>query len=106
VDDPQDDHSGVVLHHGVEHEPQVAALAKHAPAECARFECDLRDALTAATHDLDLTRVDAVLARWYPRAVVAANPLTAAEQEQIERARAGDLIGLRTRNADGTWTSL
>jgi hypothetical protein len=83
-----------------------AALARHAPAECTRFEADLRDALSAAVQDLDLTRVEAVLARWYPRAVIAANPLTPDEQEQVQRARDGDLTGLRVRNPDGTWTTL
>jgi hypothetical protein len=83
-----------------------AALAEHAPAQCAQFETDLRDALTAATQDLDLTRVEAVLARWYPRAVMAANPLTTQEREQIERVRTGDLSGLRVRNPDGTWSTL
>lgn len=83
-----------------------AALAEHAPARCAQFETDLRDALTAAAQDLDLTRVEAVLARWYPRAVMAANPLTAQEREQVERVRAGDLSGLRVRNPDGAWSTL
>jgi hypothetical protein len=83
-----------------------AALAQHAPAECTRFEADLRDALAAAVQDLDLTRVEAVLARWYPRAVIAANPLNADEREQVERAKDGDLTGLRVRNPDGTWATL
>ena len=83
-----------------------AALAEHAPEQCAQFEADLRQALTAATQDLDLTRVEAVLARWYPRAVMAANPLTTQEREQIERVRTGDLSGLRVRNPDGTWSTL
>ena len=83
-----------------------AALAQHAPAECTRFEADLRGALSAAVQDLDLTRVEAVLAHWYPRAVIAANPLTPDEQGQVERARDGDLTGLRVCNPDGTWTTL
>ena len=56
--------------------------------------------------DLDLTQVEAVLARWYPRAVIAANPLTPGERQQVERAKDGDLTGLRVRNPDGTWTTL
>jgi RNase H-fold protein (predicted Holliday junction resolvase) len=83
-----------------------SALAQHAPAECALFEAELRDALTAAAQDLDLGRVDAVVARWYPRAVIVANPLTTEEREQVERAKAGDLAGLRVRSTDGTWATL
>jgi hypothetical protein len=46
-----------------------------------------REALTAAAEDLDLPRVEAVLARRHPRAVIAANPLTSGAREQVERAK-------------------
>jgi hypothetical protein len=83
-----------------------AALAARAADEADVFEAELRRALARAGEDLDVTRVEAVLARWYPRAVTAANALTTAEREQIDRARGGDLTGLRVRHADGTWASL
>lgn len=83
-----------------------AVLAEHAPQDCARFEGELRDALFRAGEDLDVTRVDAVLARWHARATVAANPLTAEELALVQRARAGDLTGLRARDEHGVWTTL
>jgi len=83
-----------------------AALAEHAPQDCARFEAELREALTRAGDDLDVTRVDAVLARWHARAMVAANPLTAEELVLVQRAKAGDFTGLRSRDEHGVWTTL
>ena len=83
-----------------------AALAEHSPKECSRFEADLRDALARASADLDLARVDAVLTRWHARATIVANPLTPEEQALVQRARAGDFTGLRTRDERGTWTTL
>ena len=83
-----------------------AALAEHSPQDCARFEAELRDALSAAATDLDLRSVDAILTRWHRRAVVAANPLTAEEQELVRRVRNGDDTGLRVRDEHGNWTTL
>jgi hypothetical protein len=37
---------------------------------------------------------------------MAANPLTAAERGQVERAKAGDFTGLYTRNENGNWIQL
>jgi hypothetical protein len=82
-----------------------AALVEHAPGDVARFEADLRAALTKAAEDLDLARVAAVLDRWHALAVMAANPLTASEATQLARARTGDVSGLRQRGTDGTWTT-
>jgi Family of unknown function (DUF6247) len=83
-----------------------AALARHVPADCARFETEIRDALAAAADDVDLSRGDEVLTRWHALATMAANPLSAGEQVQVQRARAGDLTGLRSRDEHGNWASL
>lgn len=83
-----------------------AALADHAPHETARFEAELRDALTRAAADLDLAGVDAVLSRWHALATMAANPLTDDERAQLQRAKAGDFTGLRARDEHGNWTTL
>jgi hypothetical protein len=83
-----------------------AALAEHAPDERGRFEAEFRQALTRAAVDLDLASVDAVLTRWHALATMAANPLTSREHEQLLRAKAGDLSGLRARDEHGTWTTL
>ena len=83
-----------------------AALAEHSPQECTQFEDQLQDALTQASADLDVSRIDEVLDRWHRRAIVAANPLTVAEHELLRQAQAGDLSGLRTRDDGGAWTTL
>jgi len=56
--------------------------------------------------DFDLGAAEAVLARWHALATMAANPLTPAENDQLTRARAGDLRGLRTRDEYGNWVTL
>jgi Family of unknown function (DUF6247) len=83
-----------------------AALAAHAPEDCACFEAELRTALAHASDDLDLSGVETVLARWHALATMAANPLTAAERTQVEQAKAGDFTGLYTRDERGNWTQL
>ena len=83
-----------------------AALAAYAPDDEARFAAELRDALARAGQDLDLTGPEAVLRPWHARAVMAANPLTAEEQAQVERAKAGDFTGFSVRHDDGSWTTL
>ncbi len=83
-----------------------AALAEHVPEDCARFEAELRTALARAADDLDLSVVETVLARWHALATMAANPLTAAEEAQVERAKAGDFTGLYTRDEQRNWIQL
>jgi len=61
--------------------------------DAARFAGELRDALTRAGEDFDLAGQLAVLGRWHARAVMAANPLTAEEQAQVSRVKAGDVTG-------------
>lgn len=82
-----------------------AALLAYAPERCAQFEADLRSALAVAARDLDLSGPQAVLAHWQAVAMMAANPLTDEEREQIDRARAGDFSGLLTWQQDenGHW---
>jgi hypothetical protein len=83
-----------------------ATLGEHAPADQARFEAEMRAALAQASKDFDLGAAEAVLARWHALATMAANPLTPAENDQLSRARAGDLRGLRARDEHGNWVSL
>ncbi len=83
-----------------------AALAEHAPQDRERFENELRAALARAADDLDLASVDAVLAHWHALATMAANPLTAEERAQVERAKAGDFTGLYARDEQGNWVRL
>lgn len=48
----------------------------------------------------------ALMVRRRVRATMAAHPLTDAERRQLERARAGDLRGLRARDDRGNWATL
>lgn len=82
-----------------------AALLAHAPERCAQFEADFRSALALAAENLDLSGPQAVLAHWQAVAMIAANPLTDEEREQIERAKVGDFGGLLTWHQDekGSW---
>jgi hypothetical protein len=84
----------------------LAVLTQHAPREAAQFGSELRDALARAAADLDVARVDEVMARWHTRACILANPLSEQEQTLLRRARAGDFSGLRARDANGGWTTL
>jgi Family of unknown function (DUF6247) len=72
----------------------------------ARFEAEMRDALAHAADTFDLAVVERVLSRWHALATMAANPLTADEGAQVERVKAGDVTGLRTRDEQGTWSTL
>ena len=83
-----------------------AAIAVHAPEDEARFVAELRDALTRAARDLDLAGPQAVVCRWHARALMAANPLSADELAQLQRAKSGDLTGLVEHHDDGTTSTL
>lgn len=82
-----------------------AALLAHAPDRCGQFEAEFRFALAAAAQSLDLSGSQAVLARWQAVAMMAANPLSDEEREQIEHAKAGDFSGLLSwdQDVDGSW---
>lgn len=84
-----------------------AALLAYAPERCPQFEAAFRSALALAADSLDLSGPQAVLKHWQAVAIMAANPLTDEEREQLERAKAGDFSGLRTwhQGEDGNWVS-
>lgn len=68
-------------------DPHGARRAR--PDECTQFETEFRQALARAETDSDLAAVEAVRDRWWGAAVMAANPLSEAERDQVV-ARAGD----------------
>ena len=70
-----------------------AALAEFAPAECAAFEAQFRQALVDAAQAFELGPVEAVLDRWWGIAAIRANPLSPAEQERVAWARTGNDSG-------------
>ena len=79
-----------------------AALLAYAPAdERAQFEAEFRSALALAAKNFDLSGPQAVLTRWHALATMAANPPTAEECEQVERAKVGDYSGLSTLDENG-----
>jgi hypothetical protein len=82
-----------------------AALLAYAPDRCRQFEAEFRSALSAAAQSLDLSGPQAVLARWQAVAMMAANPLSDEECEQIEHAKTGDFSGLLSWDQDdnGSW---
>jgi Family of unknown function (DUF6247) len=83
------------------------ALLAYAPERCAQFEAEFRSALALAADSLDLSGPQAVLKHWQAVAIMAVNPLTDEEREQLERAEAGDFSGLITwhRGEGGNWVS-
>lgn len=82
-----------------------AALLAHAADRCTQFEQEFRSALALAAETLDLSGPQAVLVHWQAVAMMAANPLTDEEREQVERAKAGDFSGLLSWHPDenGSW---
>ena len=73
-----------------------AALAEASPDELPEFEAEFRIALAEADDDVDLSRVAAVLDRWWGRAHIRLNPQTPEETAVIERVARGDFRGLRS----------
>ncbi|MDQ3905439.1 MAG: hypothetical protein M3300_08390, partial [Actinomycetota bacterium] len=61
-----------------------------------------------AAQNLDLSGPQAVLTHWQAVAMMAANPLTDEEREQIEQAKTGDVSGLLSWHQDetGSWVRL
>lgn len=68
-------------------------LADLAPQECAEFEAEFRRALAEADEDFDTSRVDALIGRWWARAIVLLNPDPEANAAW-ERIKAGDTSDL------------
>jgi hypothetical protein len=71
-----------------------AALAEASPHELPEFEAEFRIALADADHDFDLSRVTAVLDRWWGRANLRLNPPTPDETAVIEQVARGCFRGL------------
>jgi hypothetical protein len=71
-----------------------AALAEASPGELPEFEAEFRIALAETDDDFDLSRVTAVLDRWWGRAHLRLNPLTPEETAVIEQVARGDFRGL------------
>ena len=81
--------------------PEIrAALARHEPTDAATFDDELRRAVAA---DATCINLDPVIDRWWRIAVVRSIDLSAAEQDQIRRARRGDFSGLLEQAPDGTF---
>jgi hypothetical protein len=83
-----------------------AIRAALAAEECAQFETEFRHALARAETDFDLRPLEALLDRWWGIAAIRANPLSADEQTQVARAKAGDFTGLLARDEQGNWVRL
>lgn len=71
-----------------------AALAEASPDELPEFEAEFRIALAEADDDFDLSRVTAVLDRWWGRAHLRLNPPTPEERAVVEQVARGDFRGL------------
>ena len=63
-------------------------------------------ALARAGAEFDLAAAEALLDRWWGITTIRANPLSAAERAQLERPKAGDFTGLRSRDEAGNWAQL
>ena len=83
-----------------------AVLAEFSPAEAGQFEAEFRQAARQVGEQLDLSPLDDVLNRWWGIAAMHLQPLSPQEEQQLARARAGDLTGLSTRDPDGSWRRL
>ncbi len=70
-----------------------AALTALSPPEADQFRREYRDALTRAADTFDLTEAETILTRWWGIAHIRANPLTADEQQLVQRVRAGEDVG-------------
>lgn len=81
-----------------------AALATHAPHECAEFEQAFHAALRQAETDFDLAPVEALIDRWWGRAAIRANPLSAGEQTLVAQACVGNETGWIVHDQDGDRT--
>lgn len=83
-----------------------AALAASAPDERAKFENEFKEAAEQAGATFDVNPLDRVLDRWWRIAVARTNALSAREQEQLRRAKAGDYSGMLARDEHGNWVQL
>lgn len=79
------------------------ALSKHSPADVHVFEREFQQALAEVAASYDTRALDDVVDRWWRVAVLRSITLTGAEQDQLDRARAGDFTGLLEQTADGSF---
>ncbi|MGH3980491.1 MAG: DUF6247 family protein [Pseudonocardiaceae bacterium] len=70
-----------------------AVLADVAPDECAEFEAEFHATMAEVDDNFDTSRVDALVRRWWARAVVLLNPDPEADATW-ERVKAGDTSDL------------
>jgi hypothetical protein len=80
-----------------------AVLAEVAPDELVDFEAEFRCALAEADDNFDLSRVQAVINKWWGRAHLRLHPRTADELAAVARVAAGDETGMHTRTVGGHW---
>ena len=78
-------------------------LQQHSPAELPAFEQEFSDALHTALTSFDLSAANRVVRRWWLLAVGRSQPATPDELDLVDRARRGDLAGLRVLQPDGTF---
>lgn len=81
--------------------PAVREALSPWPADRQRFESELTEAARTVDGTYDLAPAQAVIDRWHRIAVARSQPLTADEQDSVDRARRGDYTGLYTQAADG-----
>jgi Family of unknown function (DUF6247) len=81
-----------------------AVLADLAPAECVEFEAEFHTTMAEVDDDFDTSRVDALVRRWWARAVVLRNPDPAANAawERIKAGDTSDLVEQWRPQADGS----
>lgn len=79
------------------------ALSRHSPADVHAFEREFQQALSEVAASYDTRVLDEVVDRWWRVAVVRSVALTEAEQDQLNRASAGDFTGLLEQTADGSF---
>jgi hypothetical protein len=81
-----------------------AVLTDLAPQEGAEFETEFRRALAETDEDFDTSRVDALIGRWWARAIVLLNPDLAADTawERIKAGDASDLVAQWRPQPDGS----
>lgn len=79
-------------------------LADLAPQECAEFEGEFRRALAEADDDFDTSRVDALIGRWWARAIVLLNPDPEADAawERIKADDTSELVKQWRPQPDGS----
>ena len=79
-------------------------LADLTPQECAEFEAEFHRALAQTDEDFDTSRVDALIGRWWARAIVLLNPDPEADAawERIKADDTSDLLKQWRPQPDGS----